>query len=62
MKRTNFYLNLVNNHLSKKIKLFYAYGQMYVKTELGNETLFCGTEKQVYDYLVGVERLLSEQK
>lgn len=51
MKRTDFYLNLVNNHLTKKIKLYYAYGQTYVKTESGNETLFCGTEKQVYYYL-----------
>lgn len=62
MKRTNFYLNLVNNHLAKKIKLYYAYGQTYVKTELGNDTLFCGTEEQVYNYLVGVEQLLNEQK
>lgn len=62
MKRTNFYLNLVNSHLTKKIKLYYAYGETYVKTESGNETLFCGTEKQVYYYLVGVERLLNEQK
>ena len=65
MKTTNenlkFYLNLVNKHLAKKIKLYEAYGNTYIKTESGNDTVFCGTKKQVYDFLVGLERVLNEQ-
>jgi len=65
MKTTNenlkFYLNLVNQHLAKKIKLYEAYGNVYVKKEIGNDTVFCGTKKQVYDFLVGLERVLNEQ-
>ena len=65
MKTTNeglkLYLNLVNKHLTRKIKLYDAYGNTYIKTESGNETVFCGTKLLAYDFLVGFERILSEQ-
>ncbi len=65
MKTTNenlkFYLNLVNKSLTRKIKLYDAYGNTYIKTESGNDTVFFGTKKQVYDFLVGLERVLNEQ-
>ena len=66
MKTTNeglkFYLNLVNKRLSKKLVIREAYGNTYIKTESGNETVFCGTKLLAYDFLVGFERILSEQK
>ena len=65
MKTTNeglkLYLNLVNKHLTRKIKLYEAYGNTYIKKESGNDTVFCGTKKQVYDFLVGLELVLNEQ-
>ena len=65
MKTTNenvkFCLNLVNLCLSKKLRLYEAYGNTYIKKGPDNDIVFYGTKKQVFDFLVGLERVLNEQ-
>ena len=60
MKATNesieFYLGLVNNG-SNTIYVQQENGTNNVKTTDGNELIFSGTKKEVYNFLVGVYRI-----
>ena len=61
MKTTNeslkFYLRLVNSG-SDVIYLQQENGTNNIKTTKGNELIFSGTKKEVYNFLVGVYRIM----
>ena len=61
MKATNesikFYLGLVNNG-SNTIYVQQENGTNNVKTTNGNELIFSGSKKEVYNFLVGVYRIM----
>ena len=61
MKKTNesikFYLELVDNG-SNTIYLQQENGTNNVKTTNGNQLIFSGTKKEVYNFLVGVYRIM----
>ena len=65
MRTTNeqidFYLNLVNENLTKKLKVINEYGFCYVKNQEGNDLIICGTKNQVYFFLVGLNRILTNK-
>lgn len=60
MKTTNesieFYLGLVDNG-SNTIYVQQENGTNNVKTTNGNELIFSGTKREVYNFLVGVYRI-----
>lgn len=53
----NFYLGMVNNG-SNAIYLQQENGSNNIKTTKGNELIFSGTKKEVYNFLVGVCRIM----
>ena len=53
----NFYLEMVNNG-SNTIYLQQENGTNNIKTTNGNELIFSGTKKEVYNFLVGVYRII----
>lgn len=53
----NFYLGLVDNG-SNTIYVQQENGCNNVKTTNGNELIFSGTKKEVYNFLVGVYRIM----
>ena len=53
----NFYLEMVNNG-SNTIYLQQENGTNNIKTTNGNELIFSGTKKEVYNFLVGVYRIM----
>jgi len=61
MRTTNeslkFYLRLVNSG-SNTIYLQQENGTNNIKTTKGNELIFSGTKKEVYNFLVGVYRIM----
>ena len=61
MKATNesieFYLGLVDNG-SNTIYVQQENGRNNVKTTNGNELIFSGTKKEVYNFLVGLYRIM----
>ena len=61
MKTTNesikFYLELVDNGRNT-IYVQQGNGCTSVKTTNGNELIFSGTKKEVYNFLVGVYRIM----
>ena len=61
MKTTNesikFYLGLVDNG-SNTIYVQQENGTNNVKTVNGNELIFSGTKKEVYNFLAGVYRIM----
>jgi len=61
MKTTNesikFYLGMIDNG-SKTIYLQQENGCNNIKTTNGNELIFSGTKKEVYNFLVGVYRII----
>ena len=61
MKTTNesieFYLGLVDNG-SNTIYVQQENGTNNVKTTKGNELIFSGTKREVYNFLVGVYRIM----
>ena len=61
MRTTNesieFYLGLVDNG-SNTIYVQQENGRNNVKTTNGNELIFSGTKKEVYNFLVGLYRLM----
>jgi len=52
-----FYLGLVDNG-SNTIYVQQENGRNNVKTTNGNELIFSGTKKEVYNFLVGLYRLM----
>ena len=61
MKTTNesikFYLELIDNG-SNTIYVQQENGCNNIKTTKGNELIFSGTKKEVYNFLVGVYRMI----
>jgi len=61
MRTTNesikFYLEMVNNG-SNTIYLQKENGTNNIKTTNGNQLIFSGTKKEVYNFLVGVYRIM----
>jgi len=61
MRTTNeqikFYLEMVDNG-SNTIYLQQENGTNNIKTTKGNELIFSGTKKEVYNFLVGVYRIM----
>ena len=61
MKATNesikFYLGLVNNG-SNTIYVQQENGTNNVKTTNGNQLIFSGSKKEVYNFLVGLYRIM----
>jgi len=53
----NFYLELIDNG-SNTIYVRQENGCNNVKTINGNELIFSGTKKEVYNFLVGVYRIM----
>lgn len=60
-KELNNLAELLNENLSNKIHLCEEYGNTYVKMQEGNDTVFCGTKTQVYYFLVGLYRILTNK-
>ena len=52
-----FYLGMVDNG-SNTIYLQQENGTNNIKTTNGNELIFSGTKKEVYNFLVGVYRIM----
>ena len=59
-KELNNVTDIVNEKLTNKIYLYEAYGNTYVKFVDGNDTVFCGTKTQVYDFLIGLYRIFNQ--
>jgi len=53
----NFYLELIDNG-SNTIYLQQENGTNNIKTTNGNQLIFSGTKKEVYNFLVGVYRIM----
>ena len=52
-----FYLGMIDNG-SKTIYLQQENGSNNIKTTNGNKLIFSGTKKEVYNFLVGVYRIM----
>ena len=56
-ENVRFYIDLVNGCQSTQITLYSANGTNYIKKLGDGETIFIGTLKECYNFLLGVYRM-----